>query len=274
MSLGSVLEAVVASRDTAAAARFLSEAFGWEVLGSGQDWTLTGLPGSPAGRVRLVAAEEDVRLPEPVFWEPGPRLLGIYSTDLDRTEEQVTRAGGRVGPIATFDAGLSTPLRERLAWGPDDLLWTIPDYEPRLPTPAIERDPSRVHGELHSAVIVVERMDSALEFFVTAGGLDVVFDGEVGGPEIEAQLGLAPGVTLRNAVLGGDDLAPARLELVQVFGAEPPPPARRRIGLRELVFGCDDPATTMDALLRAGGTRRGPARLGGPGGIDLTFRAI
>lgn len=273
MALGSVVEAVVGSRDLAAAKRFAHEAFGLEALAEGDGWALLGVPGSPSGRLRLVAVAESSRPPAPAFWEAGPRLIGIYATDLERTERQVRAAGGWAGPVGTFDIGYPEPLEERLVRGADDLWWTVPDYEPRLPTPALEADPGRAHGELHSAVIVVEDADAALALFAGAGGMEVVFDGEVGGEEIEEMLGLPPGGSLRNIVLAGAGLPPARLELLEIHGTPPDPPRRRPVGLRRIVFEVADVAAETAALVAAGAAPLAGGVLEGPAGIEIELRS-
>lgn len=273
MALGAVVEVTVATRDVAESVRFAGEAFGWQVVASGPGWAVVGASPDGDGRVRFVEVEAGEDTPHPRFRDPGPRMLGIYSTDLRRTERLVTAAGGRVGPVAAFDAGFDEPMEERLAWGTgaDDLIWTIPDYEPRLPTPVIEADPSRPHGELHSAVLNVTDTDAALDLLVGAGGMTVVFDGVMGSEQIERMLDLPPGARLRNVVLGGEGLPPGRLELVEVFDAGDDVRPQRGAGITRLLMAADDVAADGARLADAGAAQVGPDVYAGPAGVEIAL---
>ena len=94
MALGSIVEATVASRDVAAGVAFARRVFGWEIVGNDAGGVVLGVPEVPVGRVRFVQAAADPGYPAPALWERGPRLLGVYSTDLDRTGQLVEAAGG------------------------------------------------------------------------------------------------------------------------------------------------------------------------------------
>lgn len=271
MALGSVVEAIVASRDVARAVEFHRRAFGLDVLREEGADVVLGALGVPFGLVRFAPAESDPRVEPPTPWEIGPRLLGIYSRDLQRTKAAVEAAGGRVGPIATYAIGKS--MSECVAYAPDDLLWTVPESpSPRRPSPALDGDSSRPHSELHSVVITVDDLDAALAVFARAGGMKVLFDGPLGGKTIERLIGLPAGATLRIAVLSGEDERPARLELMQFFDVPGGERHERAVGLRRIRFDVAAPERVAGELAEAGAVRVGPTLLEGPAGIEIELR--
>ncbi len=176
MSLLYIREAVVNVADLAAATRFHVDAFGFEVLESAQTEVLLGAAGAPSGRLRLVAGQPSDE-PAPRVWDLGARLLGIYSHDLDATVASVTAAGGRSLPPVTYPYGTAS-LSELVAEGVDGVWWTVPQAVPgaHRPSDAFATEPERLHSELHTAVLVVDDHDAAVELF-KAGGLVTVFDG-------------------------------------------------------------------------------------------------
>ncbi|MEO8500368.1 MAG: VOC family protein, partial [Vicinamibacteria bacterium] len=180
--------------------------------------------------------------------------------------------GGTIGPLVSYPYGEGT-MSEAVVRAPHNLLWTVPQATSRRPSPALDADEQRLHGELHSAVINVTDMDSALRFFVGAGGLTALFDGVLSGEPFERMMGLPTGVSLRIAFLAAPNQAPARLELMQFFGTPPEPGHRRTAGLSCLVFSCpkDDIEATRDRLLTAGGVASRGGRIIGPAGIVLDF---
>ncbi len=270
MPLGSIVEAVVATSDVTAAARFYSRAFQLEVLEDRPGDVLLGVGGSPAGRLRLETAV-DPGLPPPELWEPGPRLLGIYSRNLERTKELVEAAGGTVGPIVTYPYAQS--MRECVLRTPDGMWWTVPQVSPRRPSPALDADPDRLHGELHSAVLVVGDVDAALRLFATAGGLKVLFDGTLTGDPFDRMLGLPAAATFRLAFLASEDEAPARFELMQFSGVPDGKVAGRTLGLRRLAFACSGDSV-HERLVAAGAESIGPRLVRGPDGVEIELRPV
>ena len=268
MPLGAIVEAVVATPDVEASARFVEAAFGLSRLHSSP---LLGVSGVASGRVRFEKVAPD-GFPPPRIWETGPRLLGIYSRDLNQTKRLVESAGGAIGPLVSYPYGAGT-MSEAVVRAPHNLLWTVPQPASRRPSPALDADEQRLHGELHSAVINVTDVDSALRFFVGAGGLTSLFDGVLSGEPFERMMGLPAGVSLRIAFLAAQNQAPARLELMQFFDTPREPGHKRTMGLSRLVFSCpkDDIEATRDRLLAAGGAASPDGRIIGPAGIILDF---
>src|SRR5690349_8603545 len=104
MSLRNIREAIVASADVRAALAFHEAAFGLQVLDGDPDTAegvLLGVPGSPGGRLRLVPTSAPVDGVAAV-WDTGPRLLGMYSRDLERTAAAIDAAGGAARTPTTY----------------------------------------------------------------------------------------------------------------------------------------------------------------------------
>ncbi|MFD2354609.1 FAD-dependent oxidoreductase [Nonomuraea ferruginea] len=117
----------------------------------------------------------------------------MYSRDLARTTRLIDEAGGRSREIVTYPYGAAS-LTEAVALGADGVWWTLPQAGAgHRPSPALERDPGRLHGELHTAVIVPRDHDAALAFFTAGGGLKVLFDGEMSGPPFDRMTGMPSG---------------------------------------------------------------------------------
>lgn len=267
MALGPIVEAVVGTRDVDASSAFAAKAFGLAPIEVRDSSALLGVPGVATGRIRFELAKGDEGHPPPELWEIGPRLLGIYSRDLLETKRRVEAAGGQIGPITSYPYG--TSMQEAVVRGPGDLFWTVPQVTPRRPSPALDADPDRLHGELHSAVINVDDLDAAVRFFVDAGGLVSLFDGMLQGEPFERMMGLPEGASLRIAFLSSIDQAPARLELMQFSGVPEAPLRHRSVGLARLSFVCpmSDQPPTRARLVDAGATMSDRDRLRGPAGI-------
>lgn len=265
--LGAIVEAVVECSDVAATARFNEAAFGLEVLAEDGDEVLLGVAGSPTGRLRLVPGAGEVA-PDPSLWDVGPRLLGIYSRDLDRTVARIERAGGTSLPIASYQYGDST-MREVVALGPDGLYWTIPEVgAAHRPSPALAGDPGRLSGELHSAVLIPSDHDATLAMF-TAAGMATAFDGVFRGEPFVSMTGMPADAALRLSFLTCADESPARLELMSFTGVPVEDRSSSGRGLRRLVFACDDPDATRAVLEAHGVVGTGDGILTGPDGLQL-----
>ena len=273
MSLLCVREAVVASVDVETAIDFHARAFGMEVIGRDDSSVLMGAPGAASGRIRLVAAQGTATPAE--VWDLGPRLLGIYSHDLDATAEAIAAAGGAPRPPVTYPYGAAS-LSELVANGRDNVWWTVPLAVPgaHRPSAAYASAPERLHSELHTVVLVVDDHDAAVAFF-EAGGLSTVFDGEMTGPDFERLVGMPEGATLRLAFMGGPEHLPARFEIMSFSGVDSVDRRGEPVGIQRVAFACDDVAATRAALVAAGARPQEDGGLLGPVGvvIDLVDQA-
>lgn len=269
MSLICIREAVVACHDVVASARFYTEAFGFEIAERHDDSLVLAAAGAPSGRLRLVAAPEEADRQPAEVWDLGARLLGVYSRNLDETHDTVAAAGGEPRRPVTYPYGTAS-LSELVARGPDDVWFTVPRAVAgaHRPSDAYAGDETRLHSELHTAVLVVEDHDAAVAFF-TAGGLETVFDGEMAGVDFEELTGMPVGATLRLAFMGGSDHLPARFEIMSFTGTPTRDLSDSAIGVQRLVFACDDVDATRASLLAAGGTELSDGGIGGPAGVVL-----
>ncbi|MGA3564482.1 hypothetical protein [Melissospora conviva] len=274
MSLRDVREVVVASPDVAESARFHRAAFDLEVLGTDDGSALLGVPGSTGGRLRLVpAADRPAGWTPPALWDPGARLLGIYSRDLSATVSAIADAGGRPRTPVTYPYGAAS-LSELVAQGADGIWWTVPQAVAgaHRPSPAFAADASRLHSELHTVVLVVDDHDAAVRFFV-AGGLRVAFDGTMTGPDFEELVGMPAGAALRLAFLVGPDEAPARVEIMSFTGVTAADRGDDPVGIRRIVFVADDPAADRAVLIAAGAQELDGGLLRGPAGVEIALVA-
>lgn len=271
--LGSVLEVTVASRDLERQIRFCRAAFQLEPVAREGETVLLGVPGSARGRLRLVQAAADPGLPAPEVWECGLQLLGVYSQDVPRTEKLVAAAGGRPRPHTSFDGGEMGHYTEGSARGYDDVTWVYPCPSKRLPSPALAREPSRLHSELHYVAVTTADVSAAIAFFAGAGGMTVIMDQEVEADWVCELIGVPPGTKARLACLAGADLAPTRLILSSYRGAQPTTDAvpGRTVGIRRITFAAD-PAEWQARLVGAGATALGNGLLRGPAGIEIELR--
>ncbi|MEV0973548.1 hypothetical protein [Microtetraspora glauca] len=277
LSLGAVVEAVIVCRDVEASAGFHTRAFDLDVIERDGAEVLLGVKGVETGRIRLVPAPSGAETAEtaedPRVWDIGPRLLGMYSRDLDRSVRSIDDAGGRSREPVTYPYG-SASLSECVALGSDGVWWTLPKAGAgHRPSPALEGDPDRLHGELHTAVIVPADHEEALRFFTEGGGLTVVFDGEMSGEPFERMIGMPSGASLRLSFLVSADQAPARLEIMSFTGVDAADLSDRPLGLRRVVFAAEDPVSLITALEACGGDRVGEHVVRGPGGLEVELRA-
>ena len=272
MTVQYVREAIIASGDMAASVRFHREAFDFEVLGEGDDGVLLGVAGTSAGHVRVVPAADSPDEPSAeaaAVWDRGGRLLGIYSHDLAATEAAMIAAGGEPRTPVTYPYGQAS-LSELVGRGVDGIWWTIPLAVPgaHRPSAAYEASPERLHSELHTAVLVVEDHDAAVNFF-TAAGLDVLFDGTMSGSPFDELVGIPADGALRLAFLVGPLQSAARLEIMSFTGVEAQDRTASSVGMKRLVFVATDVDQARNAMLEAGGEDLGDGVLRGPAGVEI-----
>lgn len=267
MTLLCIREAVVACNPLDEAVAFHGSVFGFDVVGQGEGWALLAMAGTPSGRLRLIEDRDAAAEPAPEVWDVGPRLLGIYSRDLNATRRALVAAGGTCGPLVSYPYGDRT-MTEVLGYGRDGVWWTVPGAVEGLhrPSDALEGSDS-IHSELHTAVLSVDDHEAALAFF-QAGGLDVVFDGDLSGPGYK-DLGVPEGATMRLTFMSGPSHRPARLELLSFVDAPATSPRENNLGLKKLVFECDDVNSTRDSLIAAGAEALDDGDLRGPVGIRI-----
>ena len=275
MTFLSIDEVVIHVVDIEASAKFYIGAFDLQMLVNDGDSILLGVLNSPSGKIRLreVRAREGVA---PQVWDLGPRLLGLYSRDLTSTLKRIEEAGGKPRPLVSYPYG-GGEMREAIALGSDHVWWTLPEVGadgPRQPSPALEQNPARQHGELHSVVLVVEDVDQAINFFRDAGGMTLLFDGVMQGEVFEEMIGFPSGASLRIAFLAGPDKAPARIEFMSFEGVERSGNLKENVGIRRIVMNTSDLEATLAKFTELECRIISKNVIEGPAGIEVELREV
>jgi len=275
MTFLSIDEVVIHVVDIEASAKFYIGAFDLQMLVNDGDSILLGVLNSPSGKIRLreVRAREGVA---PQVWDLGPRLLGLYSRDLTSTLKRIEEAGGKPRPLVSYPYG-GGEMREAIALGSDHVWWTLPEVGadgPRQPSPALEQNPARQHGELHTVVLVVEDVDQAINFFRDAGGMTLLFDGVMQGEVFEEMIGFPSGASLRIAFLAGPDKAPARIEIMSFEGVERSENLKENVGIRRIVMNTSDLEATLAKLIELECRIISENVIDGPAGIEVELREV
>lgn len=271
MSLQYIREAEVVCANLQESVDFHCRTLGFVVREQTDGQALLGAPGAPSGQLRLVQGPSSVTQAPPKMWDRGPRLLGMYSRQLEETARLLRENGGESGPLASYAYGERT-MTEIAGYGRDGVYWTVPWARPGVhrPSAAYDADSERVHSELHTAVLLVTEEEHAdVVAFFQAGGLGVVFNGSLLGEEIEKLCGLPSGGGLHIAFMSGAGHLPARLEIMSVLNVPGEDRSTDPIGLRRLRYVCDDVEATRTALLAAGATPLPDGALLGPVGVEL-----
>jgi len=275
MTFLSIDEVVIHVVDIEASAKFYIGAFDLQMLVNDGDSILLGVLNSPSGKIRLreVRAREGVA---PQVWDLGPRLLGLYSRDLTSTLKRIEEAGGKPRPLVSYPYG-GGEMREAIALGSDHVWWTLPEVGadgPRQPSLALDQNPARQHGELHSVVLVVEDVDQAINFFRDAGGMTLLFDGVMQGEVFEEMIGFPSGASLRIAFLAGPDKAPARIEFMSFEGVERSGNLKENVGIRRIVMNTSDLEATLAKFTELECRIISENVIEGPAGIEVELREV
>jgi len=275
MTFLSIDEVVIHVVDIEASAKFYIGAFDLQMLVNDGDSILLGVLNSPSGKIRLreVRAREGVA---PQVWDLGPRLLGLYSRDLTSTLKRIEDAGGKPRPLVSYPYG-GGEMREAIALGSDHVWWTLPEVGadgPRQPSLALDQNPARQHGELHTVVLVVEDVDQAINFFRDAGGMTLLFDGVMQGEVFEEMIGFPSGASLRIAFLAGPDKAPARIEFMSFEGVERSENLKENVGIRRIVMNTSDLEATLAKFTELECRIISENVIDGPAGIEVELREV
>jgi len=275
MTFLSIDEVVIHVVDIEASAKFYIGAFDLQMLVNDGDSILLGVLNSPSGKIRLreVRAREGAA---PQVWDLGPRLLGLYSRDLTSTLKRIEDAGGKPRPLVSYPYG-GGEMREAIALGSDHVWWTLPEVGadgPRQPSLALDQNPARQHGELHSVVLVVEDVDQAINFFRDAGGMTLLFDGVMQGEVFEEMIGFPSGASLRIAFLAGPDKAPARIEFMSFEGVERSGNLKENVGIRRIVMNTSDLEATLAKFTELECRIISENVIEGPAGIEVELREV
>lgn len=284
---------VVGAREPEVCARFL-RTFGFEVvstmtLDAACAGALYGLDG-PTTEMRLSAGGDGgdvlvVATPHaPASAGPlalGPHAVDLYTRDVERSRELAGQSGAVCGPIVDYSVG-PLRIRECKVTGPDQLALVFIEVDRRRPS-LLDRDPARLHSEVHSAVWLVREIEEALRFWRGEAGLIVLLDATFREPAVARLMELPrPDTPVRLTVLGSADAAPPRLELIECLEerGEPVPAWPLRPGLHAVVAAAPavDAATRVLPGVAWGQAVRLPDGTGAvagaaPGGVRIVVRA-
>jgi catechol 2,3-dioxygenase-like lactoylglutathione lyase family enzyme len=202
---------------------------------------------APGGLLRLVATPTPAPASGP--YACGPMAIDLYTTDIERSLALAGQAGARCGPIGRYAAG-PTPIAEARAVGPDGLAVVFIQIEPRRPS-LLDRQPNRLHSEVHSIVWAVPDVDEAAAPW-RAAGLQTLADLTLTDPVVGEFLELPrPDAPLRLQLLCDEAATPSRLEVLAFLedgdaavGGE----TATRAGLHAAGFIVDDLVAAAAAL--------------------------
>ncbi len=202
------------------------------------------VPGAAGGRVRLVATPHPPRRFAP--FDPRPFAIDLFSTDVDRSVEAASAAGAHLSPITEHRMG-PVVIREVEVIGPDQLVVTLLQPSVGRRSSILDRDPDRLHSEVHAFVWNDSDLDRLLPFW-TGCGLAKVTDVVLDTPGLGALVGVPDEeVAMRLTVLADDEGRPIRVELVDFLGkggvAQPTLPLAA--GLHAPAFVVEDLAATL-----------------------------
>jgi len=232
--LGGIDHVCIGASDLEATTRFFVEGLGLWLLADGliggsgylalwgtalrqpRRARLIGHPGAPGGRLRIVEAA----LPPP----PSTTLidLGIFDVDFMTTDlDALCRRIRHVGfPLWTdpraYQVG-TIEIREVVAEAPDGLRSAL--IQDTGSPSALRAWPELGVSEATITAVGVDDLERGLTFYRAAFGLAPMRVFEICNRDLNAVLRIPASVTLRVGLL---DMAPARLELIQVIdGGEP-----------------------------------------------------
>jgi catechol 2,3-dioxygenase-like lactoylglutathione lyase family enzyme len=177
--------------------------------------TVLRVPGARRGYLRLVATPNPARLVAPL--DNRAFAIDLFSTDIARSLEVVEEAGFHGSPIATHQFG-PISIREVEVKGPDDIVVTLLETEARRPT-ILDREPDRLHSEVHAWVWSVKDIDGLLPFWLDRAAQQKLTDAVLETPGLGAVLGVPDReIKARLVVLGDADAHPIRLEMIEFLG--------------------------------------------------------
>ena len=210
---------------------------------------LLATPGAELGWLRLVATPHPERRVAPL--DSRPFAIDFYTTDIERSVAAASQAGAHTSPIVTHQFG-PLSIREVEVRGPDHLIVTLLGLDVRRPS-LLDREPDRLHSELHSFVWSVEDIDRLLPFWSGQAGLETTTDATFESAELGVLLGVeGPGrarpVKARLVVLADTEAQPARLEMIEFLAARRPGEEAAGYLTLPLAAGLHAPAFTVPDL--------------------------
>ncbi|MCP3956433.1 MAG: hypothetical protein GY719_01130 [bacterium] len=207
-------------------------------------------PGADFGWARLVATPHGAREAGP--YDARPIAIDFYTRDIHRSIEISRSADAEICQLVEFSLG-PLEIQEVEVVGPDHLMVVFIGVNKLRPS-VLDRDPDRLHSEIHSVVFSVQSAEASLPFWTETAGLQTLIDAPIKGPIISELMGLPrPDVPVRFALMCDDDSNPARFELLEFYedpgAAQPTWPLAA--GLHAPAFDVDDLDAVMAGLTGA-----------------------
>lgn len=263
--LNSPRDVVVGASNPSSTAAFLSM-FGFEQQTSGilpelaaralygldgpADEVLMAVPDAELGRVRLIATPHPLR--SFTGFDARPFALDLFSTDIEASHALAVKHGYDASPITDHHLG-PVVIREVAITGPDQLkvtlLWQTAGRRPSI----LDREPDRLHSEVHAFVWSDSDLDGVLGLWEDLGLvklLDVVLEtpglGDLVGVQDED-------LKMRLTVLADSEARPIRVEFVEFVGkqATSRPSLPLAAGLHAPAFEVPDIDVVLAALDQA-----------------------
>ena len=207
-------------------------------------------PGADFGRARLVATPHGVRESGP--YDARPIAIDLYTRDIHRSIEISRSAGAEIQELVEYELG-PLAIQEVEVVGPDHLVVVFIGVNKLRPS-VLDRDPDRLHSEIHSVVFSVQSAEESLPFWTETAGLKTLIDAPIEGPIISKLMGLPrANVPVRFALMCDEDSNPARFELLEFYEdpGEVQPTWPLAAGLHAPAFDVDDLDAAMTALAGA-----------------------
>lgn len=211
---------------------------------------LLTVPGADRGRVRVVATPHPCRSFAP--FDPRPFAIDLFATDIEASVELARRNRFHASPVTTHRFGPAV-IHEVEIHGPDGLVVTL--LQPNLGrrSSILDRDPGRLHSEVHAFVWSESELDRLLGFW-QEHGLAKLTDAVLDTPGLGALVGVPDEeVSMRLTVLADAEARPIRVEFVDFIGRSGSrwPSLPLAGGLHAPAFEVDEIAAAAAALAPA-----------------------
>ncbi len=225
-------------------------------------------PGAEAGWIRLVETPHGPRHHGP--YDARPIAVDFYTRDIQHSIDLSRQAGAEVRDLVEYALG-PIEVKEVEVVGPDHLVVVFIEVNMLRPS-VLDREPDRLHSEVHSVVFSVQDTGAALPFWTEAAGLETLIDSKIEGPMISQLMDLPrPDVPVRFVLMCDAASAPARFELLEFVDdpGEQQPTMPLAAGLHAPGFTVADLDRAMAALAEADFGGNAEADFGGNAEADF-----
>jgi hypothetical protein len=205
------------------------------------------VPGAELGRIRLVTTPHPARSFAP--FDARPFAIDLFTTDMERSVALAEEHGYHTSPVTDHVFG-PVRIREVEIIGPDRLVMTLLEPSAGRRSSILDKDPDRLHSEVHAFVWNDVEIDAPLEYWQQCG-LEKSMDAVLETPGMGALVGVPEeDIKLRLTVLADGESNPIRVEFVEFLGkpSTPQPSLPLAAGLHAPAFEVDDLDATRAAM--------------------------